>query len=271
MGYNRGMNFQERLNNLTSYIEEHLTEELSAAELGRRIGLSAGSFQRIFSLLAGIGLAEYLRKRRLTMAGRDLVQRDASVTDTALKYGYDSTEAFSRAFTKFHGIKPSAARTQASQLKYYPVLEFHTPPQDDELTYEVVDLPAFTLYGTYVLTDASHINHDAPELFRQLTRQRAAYGEPDYGMVVYRETRDSEDGYEYWVLWRTPHPELTTYEVRAGKYLKFQVPSQNERAIQSMSNRFYEKFLPTCCYELSPEPELEHYHDGVTDLLMPLA
>ena len=85
------------------YVEAHITEELDYDEIARQSYSTAYHFQRMFGLLCGYTLGEYIRNRRLTLAGGELASGDVKVIDTALKYGYDSPDSFARAFTRFHG------------------------------------------------------------------------------------------------------------------------------------------------------------------------
>lgn len=107
------------LQNAIDYMEAHLTETLDYAEIAKQAYSSSFHFQRIFGILCGYTLGEYIRNRRLTLAGGELAASEIKVIDIALKYGYDSPESFSRAFTRFHGITPSQARTQAASLKSF--------------------------------------------------------------------------------------------------------------------------------------------------------
>ena len=96
------------------YIEEHITEPTDYARAAKEACSSPFNFQRVFALLCGYTLGDYVRMRRLTLAGEELFSTDAKVIDVALKYGYDSPESFSRAFTRFHGVSPSAVRKGAA-------------------------------------------------------------------------------------------------------------------------------------------------------------
>lgn len=96
------------------YIEEHITEPTDYARAAKEACSSSFNFQRVFALLCGYTLGDYVRMRRLTLAGEELLSTDAKVIDVALKYGYDSPESFSRAFTRFHGVSPSAVRKGAA-------------------------------------------------------------------------------------------------------------------------------------------------------------
>ncbi len=102
-----------------NYIEDHLTEEIDYEKVAAQSFSSSYHFQRVFSILCGFTPGEYIRLRRLTLAGAELASRKEKVIDVALKYGYDSPDSFAKAFQKFHGIPPSRARTDGSMLKSF--------------------------------------------------------------------------------------------------------------------------------------------------------
>lgn len=261
------INFYSQLNALIDDIETNLDGDLQLSDLASSHGLSLSVVERFFPLLAGMSLSEYIRKRRLTLAGRDLAQSDLRVIDVALKYAYESSAAFSRAFEKFHGLKPSEAKTRTSSLKYCPKLTFRSPDHAADVEYEIVELPTLELFGAYIDTNHLKISHDAPQLFLDFEDSHPELPHPDYGMT---DCRGGETNYRYWILWRESHPGLEPCKISASRWLKFHIPSQEAREIQMISRWFWENFLPTCCYELKSFPELEFYHDGVTDFYIPI-
>lgn len=263
------MNVYNNLNDMIDYIESHLDNDIQMEDLVKFVGVNEYTLQRLFPLICNVTLMEYIRKRRLTLAGKDLVQDHVKVIDVAIKYGYESSTAFSRAFMKFHGIKPSEVKKNASKLKYYPRLQFSIPKIDEEIEYEIITLPKMTLYGLGVKTNNATIKKDAPNLYQEVAKKYPNFPHPLYGMVVY-EDRFNSDDYEYWVLWKEKHPDWTKKVIPASRWLKFRIPSCESRDIQEMSDLFYYKFLPTCKYNLKSDPELEYYHDGVTDFLIPI-
>lgn len=95
------------------YVEEHITEEIDYEEAAKRAFSSSFHFQRVFSTICGYTLGDYIRYRRLSLAGSELAAKKSKVIDVALKYGYDTPESFSRAFTRFHGVSPSQAKCGA--------------------------------------------------------------------------------------------------------------------------------------------------------------
>lgn len=104
------MNWITAIQRAIDYTEEHLTEETDYEAIARAAASSVFHFQRIFSILCGYTLGDYIRMRRLSLAADELRRTDLKIIDIALKYGYDSPESFSRAFTRFHGVTPSQAR-----------------------------------------------------------------------------------------------------------------------------------------------------------------
>ena len=96
------------------YVEAHITEDLDYNKIAKQAYSSPFHFQRIFSILCGYTLGDYIRMRRLTLAGNELASTNEKVLDIAVKYGYDTQESFSRAFTRFHGVSPSQVRNGAN-------------------------------------------------------------------------------------------------------------------------------------------------------------
>ena len=108
------MDWVTGIQNAINYVEEHLTDEIDMELVAKKAACSEFYFQRIFGVLCGVTLGDYIRNRRLTLAGNELCVSDTKVIDVALKYGYESPESFTRAFTKFHGITPSEAKKDGS-------------------------------------------------------------------------------------------------------------------------------------------------------------
>jgi AraC-like DNA-binding protein len=115
-------NVTERLNDVIDYIENHLTDKIEQEAIARIACCSYYDAGRMFSLVTGLSMADYIRNRRLALAGEELKTTRARVIDVALKYQYDSPVSFSRAFQKFHGFSPSCAYEDRAILKQFPRL-----------------------------------------------------------------------------------------------------------------------------------------------------
>lgn len=113
------MYWLQSINDAIRFIERNITDELGVEKIAKAVYSSAAHFQRIFHLVTGITVGEYIRNRRLSLAGRDLRMGKGNVTEVAMRYQYDTLESFSKAFSRFHGIKPSEVPAQGGRLKFY--------------------------------------------------------------------------------------------------------------------------------------------------------
>lgn len=94
------------------FIEDNICDDLKSETVASHAFMSPFHFQRLFSIICGVTLGEYIRNRRLSFAGIDVESTEIKIIDIALKYGYESPESFSRAFARFHGVSPMTARSQ---------------------------------------------------------------------------------------------------------------------------------------------------------------
>lgn len=104
------MNWISGIQKAIDYVEEHITDEIDYGEVAKEACSSEFHFQRVFGILCGFTLGDYVRMRRLALAAEDLIRTDAKVIDIALKYGYETPESFTRAFARFHGVTPTECR-----------------------------------------------------------------------------------------------------------------------------------------------------------------
>ena len=136
------------IQNAINYIEDHITEELDYERIAKESFSSSFHFQRVFSILCGYTLGEYIRNRRLTLAGADLANTREKVIDVACKYGYDNPESFAKAFQKFHGITPSQARGSGVMLKSFSRLSIKVSLEGGSImNYRIEEKPAMLLTG----------------------------------------------------------------------------------------------------------------------------
>ena len=261
------LNIYKALNEITLYIDKHLEDEIEYDYLAKILGVNVYTMQRLFTMLVGIPLAEYIRKRRLSCAGVDLYEGKLKVIDVALKYQYDNATSFSRAFERFHGIKPSMVNKNV-KLKNLARIVFNEEVKiNSELDYEIVELSAMNLYGKGIATNNMNIKNDAPLFFKKFeNKYKDKYGPVKYGMITYDAER--EESQKYYCLY---DKEISNFEhiyLQASKWLRFRINSQVAKEIQDMSQEFYQDFLPSCKYNLRELPEIEYYHDDVTDFLV---
>ncbi len=115
------MEWMRIIGDAVQYIEAHITEELTTDDIANAVCISPFYFQRGFAMLCGTTVGEYIRCRRLALAGNALATTNARVIDIALRYGYDSPDSFTKAFTRFHGVTPTAVRQGALLKSFAPL------------------------------------------------------------------------------------------------------------------------------------------------------
>jgi AraC family transcriptional regulator len=138
------MDWSERMTAAIDYIEDNLEGEIDFNTAAEKACCSPFYFQRMFSVVTEVTPAEYIRRRRLTLAAGDLQSGRMKVIDVAVKYGYDSPDAFTRAFRNQHGITPQAAREPGVTLTAYPRISFHIVIEGgNDMDYRILERPAF--------------------------------------------------------------------------------------------------------------------------------
>ncbi len=191
------------IQNALDYIEEHLTEDIDYDRVAEQSFSSSYHFQRIFSLLCGFTVGEYIRYRRLSLAGSELASTDIKVIDAALKYGYESPDSFARAFQKFHGITPSAARTSGNVLRSFSRLTLKISLEGGNLmNYRIEEKPEMILTGYKTHFTGAPYGEERERQEKQLfitTRGkqwflRGAANDPDAHCVI---TDITDEGYDF--------------------------------------------------------------------------
>ena len=135
------------LNRLVDFIEAHLAEEIDITGLASSLGTTEYHLRRMFSTLAGMPLSEYVRRRRMAVAVADVVG-DGNLLGIAVRYGYGSIEAFSRAFRSVHGVGPGDVRKSGGPLRMQPQLRFRLTVQgNNSMDTRIAERPAFRLVG----------------------------------------------------------------------------------------------------------------------------
>ena len=114
----------DRLNRAIQYIEENLCDGVDYSEISKITLSPISTFQRFFCMTTGMALSEYIRRRELSCAVKDLYNTTEKIIDIAIKYGYNSADAFSVAFKRTYNITPSYARKNYLSLETFHRLYF---------------------------------------------------------------------------------------------------------------------------------------------------
>jgi len=279
------MEWSERMNSAIDYIEDNLADEIDFHEAAKRACCSTFHFQRIFFAVNGITPAEYARRRRLTLAARELISGNTKVIDIALKYGYDSPDAFARAFRNVHGVTPLAAREPGVKLVAFPRVSFHIELKGgNDMDYRIIEKPAFKVAGRIrKFTTANKQNlveipkwweafSASPEWQQIADVAGKKPGEITGGQILgicFDAGQNEEFSYAIAVeLPKGKSPKsFETLDIPAATWAIFDTTIDD---IQQCWKQIYEEWFPSTGYEHSGAPEFEVYLPGdFSDLVMP--
>lgn len=253
----------EGIHNAIGYIEDNLTSELCIEDIAAKAYVSPFYFQKIFSVLCGFTTGEYIRNRRLTLAAQELSLSDARVIDIALKYGYDSPDSFTRAFIKFHGISPSAAKEKGAQLKAFAPLRIKLTLEGGTMTeYKIVEKAAFTIMGKSKKFNADTSYTEIPLFWKE--HYEAGGGEIIRGAFGACVDSDGKN-FDYFISdLYMPFLEIPegckTRTFPAGTWAVFPCKGECPQALQEVNTKIWSEWLPNCKeYKLAGNYNLEFY------------
>ena len=279
------MDMLMKMNAALDYIEKNLTGEIDFSIVAQQAGCSSYNFQRMFSFVTDVPIAEYIRRRRLTQAAVELQNSDAKIIDIAMKYGYDSPVSFARAFANLHGITPSDAKQPGVELKAYPRISFQISIKGEkEMNYRIETKEAFDIFGIETVASLSgEEGYISPAQLWQQCHQNGSYEKlfdasgdlPNFltqdlckihGAENYRATEGNTfpymlcsfvsdtsktDGYV------VQHIPAQTYAIFPSE--KFRWDENFGEILGNLQKRFYSEWLPTANYERVPGANFEIY------------
>lgn len=253
------------------FIEKSLEDNFKIADVASAACMSKFHFQRMFSMLTGVTVAEYIRRRRLTMAAQELTHSKRKVIDVALKYGYETPESFSKAFRKIHGLAPSAVNQNSQLLKAYPKLSFQIQLKGDvEMDYKIVEKDEFHVVGKGIRTttvngenqraiprfwDESNSNGFAKELEKDCS---------SLGLIgVCMDFDSTQEKLTYFICTEKNRQDLPSdWEekiIPASTWAVFESIGAMPDAIPKTWDRIFSEWFPSTGYEHAGGPELEVY------------
>lgn len=262
------MEWVERLNQSMGYIEEHLTDEIDYEQLGRIACCSAYHFQRMFTYMAGVTLAEYIRRRKMSLAAVDLQGGNAKIIDVAEKYGYHSPTAFNRAFQSIHGIAPSAVRKEGVSVKTFPPVSFKISVKGAvEMDYRIETKEAFRITGISapLFKEIEKNFTIVPGLWGKAagdgTIQKLAgmMDSQPVGLLGVSACNDEEE-WKYFIAVASSQKDdaFEEYIVPASTWAVFPGSGTNQ-SVQELEQRIVTEWLPTSGHEYANAPDIEVY------------
>lgn len=260
------MPFENRINQIMDYVEDHLQEELDPTRIAALAGCSFQEFQRCFSLLNELSFLEYVRKRRLSCAAVELLHSEKTLMDIAIAYGYTSADSFAAAFRACYGCSPSAARKTKQPLALFHPRHFALHIEAEQaLPYHVEQKEALQLCGFSVLS--SRTENRSIAFWRQVkddgsfqalcAHAKTAYS---YGVCF---GFDAQGNNRYLIAVEGTQRGNETYTLPAATWLVFEKQGPLSQTLAFLWERIYQEILPASGYDKHPYlPTVERYEAG---------
>lgn len=265
------MDWNEKQQIIVDYIEDrlqHREEPVDKEELAKIAGCSFSFFQKVFSYMNGISLSEYIRCRKLTLAGYDLKSTNIKVVDLSFKYGYDSPTSFTRAFQQFHGVTPKDARANGTELRVYPKMQ---PASKQRYSWRLEHKNVFRLIGKSTPLSSSNgpLQVQIPAFWAECQRNGIFFrlvsmdtGNPQ-GLFGVCAGDDAASEYSIMTISdKELPPGFTERVIPEATWAVFDCKGPSPQAIQDGWNYLTTEWLIKYPFRHADCPELEWYSSG---------
>lgn len=255
------------------YMEEHISEPINYEDVARQVYMSNYHFHRIFSMIVGMTANEYIRNRKLSMAGQEIIMSDVKVIDIAMKYGYESPESFTKAFSRFHGVTPNVAKRAGIELKSFNRLVIKIKLEGGTvMDYKIVEKEKFKLLakvesfrnvcvseegnteihdfwktcgdnGVFNELSKSTTNHDIYGVCAPISKESTHF---NYGIAMEYSGGNIPEGFRIW-------------DVNPTLWAVFKCIGKDCDCIGETWNRIFNEFLPSSDYNMLDDTDFELY------------
>ena len=273
------MNYINELKKAIDYIEDNLDKEINFEIVAKEFGISAYYFHRIFSAVIGVSPTTYIRNRRLTVAAQEISKNNENILDIALKYGFESHEAFSRAFKNFHGVVPKMAKTDGNEFKNFSKANLDIEVNANNiLSYRIESkdiIKVSAVFRKFNIENKDEIPKYWEELKGSGTLEKISnnYKKDLLGICIGTQ---SDFEYKYGIGVEQTEDietniEMETIEIPKSKWVVFKCEGQDEKNINELWTRIYKEFFITSSYKQSMDIDFELYDDKNTEIWIPIS
>ena len=273
------MNYINEMKKAIDYIENNLDKDINFEKVSKEVGMSSFYFHRIFTAIIGISPTAYIRNRRLTVAAQEISKNNENILDIALKYGFESHEAFSRAFKNFHGVVPKMAKTDGNEFKNFSKANLDIEVNANNiLSYrieskDIIKISAF--FRKFNIENKDEIPKYWKELKESRTLEKISnnYKKELLGICIGTQ---SDFEYKYGIgIEQTEDTEtnieMETIEIPKSIWVVFKCKGQDEKDINELWTRIYKEFFITSSYKQCMDIDFELYDDENTEIWIPIS
>lgn len=258
------------------YMESHLLDKIRYEDVAKQLYMSNYHFHRLFSMITGITANEYIRSRRLSMAGQEMTMSEKKVIDVAFKYGYETPESFTKAFTRFHGVTPNLAKRSGTKLQSFNRLVIKIKLEGGTvMDYKIVEREKFQLLtrvqafrnestseegnteipdfwkqcgadGTFDILKKHSKNHDIYGVCAPISKEETHF---NYGIGMPYDGGSIPDGLRVW-------------DVTPTLWAVFKCIGTDGECIGETWDRIFKEFLPSSEYNMLDDTDFELYSEN---------
>lgn len=285
------------------YMETHMLSDIGAKDVADAVHISPSYFQKSFKIVTGYSIGEYLRNRRLYLAGMDVLNAvpadnsplqknpkalaDKTVLDLAYKYGYDTPESFTKAFSRFHGMSPTQLKSQPTKIKVFlPLIVEISIRGGNKMEFQLEKRQSMQMIGLGRIFSYDTSYQDIPKFWcdfcsRYCTQDTPASPEEqairqtiaecivgEFGVCV--EDIDDGEHFHYYIAGAYQGgavPEgMSVFEIPASEWAKFNCIGRIPQSLQTVNTRIFSEWLPgNQEFEMSMPMNIEWYSNGNTE------
>ena len=273
------MNYITEMQKAIDYIEDNLDKDINFEKVSKEVGMSSFYFHRIFTAIIGISPTAYIRNRRLTVSAQEISKNNENILDIALKYGFESHEAFSRAFKNFHGVVPKMAKIDGNEFKNFSRanLEFEVNT-NNVLNYRIETrdtIKVLAFFRQFNIENKDEIPKYWKELKESGNLEKISnnYKKDLLGICIGTQ---SDFEYKYGIgIEQTEdvetNIEIEKIEIPKSTWVVFKCEEQDEKNINKLWSRIYKEFFITSSYKQSMDIDFELYDDRNTEIWIPIS
>lgn len=257
----KAMEWIDCIQGAVDFIEEHILEPINYEDAADFVHFSPYHFHRMFSVLTGMTIGEYIRNRRLSIAGEELTHSDTKIIDIALKYGYDTPENFTKAFVRFHGVAPSKVKSGGVNLHSFNPLKIIIKLEGGTvMNYQIVEKEAFTVVGVSKLFKFDSAYQEVPKFWDEFMKNPILCGM--FGVNI--DNCEDRSQFEYliaenYIPWKEVPKGCKAVTIPKFTWAIFPCKMSN---LQQTNTRIYSEWLPNCKeYEIGGHYAIEMYYD----------
>lgn len=262
------MEWLESISEAINFIEENITEDLSVEDIASQVFISPFYFQKGFAMICGFTVTEYIRWRRLTLAGTELVSSDSRIIDIAIKYGYESPDSFTKAFTRFHGVTPTAVRKEGAIIKSFAPLKIKFLLEGGYIMdYKIVEKESFTVVGVSKMFKFDSSFDEIPEFWdKHFESGKGKFVSGMYGVCMDESIEKGEFEYmiaDDYIPQEDIESGLVTRVIPKHTWAVFPCVGPMPKALQDINKKIFSEWLPNCRdYKIASDYNIEYYSDA---------